>query len=295
MEAIDLLKGSYDLHVHTGPDVMKRKLNDFEMAERLSKVGMKGFGIKSHYFCTAERASLINSHQEDVKVFGALSLNNSVGGMNPVAVEMAALDGAKIIWMPTVDSLNEDTHFKSGFYKSLPGWAKFKEKLIENKIESAPISVLDNEGNITVATKEVLRVIAKYDLILATGHLSKKEIFPLIDEANAQGVKKFVVTHPDFPSIALTKEEQKQLVEKGAIMEHCYTTPSTNKMEWNDLFEKVRYVGVGNCILSTDLGQHHSVYPDEGMLDFITQFLNHGFTGEEIQIMIQSNPEKLIN
>jgi hypothetical protein len=37
-------------------------------------------------------------------VFGALTLNHSVGGLNPVAVEIAGRSGCKIVWMPTVDA-----------------------------------------------------------------------------------------------------------------------------------------------------------------------------------------------
>ena len=47
---------------------------------------------------------------------------------------------------------------------------------------------------------EVLRVVAAHDLVLATGHLSRDEIFAVVDAAVAAGVETIVVTNPEFPS-----------------------------------------------------------------------------------------------
>ena len=34
----DLLKGAYDLHIHTAPDVVQRKCGDLELARRLPEM-----------------------------------------------------------------------------------------------------------------------------------------------------------------------------------------------------------------------------------------------------------------
>jgi hypothetical protein len=120
--------------VHTGPDVFQRKIDDMDLAERVQKLGMKGFGIKSHYFCT-ERARLVNKIYPDVHAVGAITLNYSVGGMNPLAVELAARDGAKIVWIPTFDALNEREFFlKKPKTAKLPYWAKLQHELKEQGI-----------------------------------------------------------------------------------------------------------------------------------------------------------------
>lgn len=294
MDINSLLDGAYDLHVHTGPDLIERKLSDIEMVQDIKLAGLKGYGIKSHYFCTAERARLMMEMEPEVEVIGSISLNNSVGGLNPFAVEMAARDGAKIVWMPTVDSKNEDFWFTSGKYKKLPGWAKIKEQLIKDGLKGESLTVLTKDGQVSSKAIEVLKVIKKHGLILATGHLSKEEIFPLIDKAHELGIKKIVVTHPNFPSIDLNKEEQKELVEKGAMMEHCFTTPHTGKMTWDQLVDEIKYVGVENCILSTDLGQQHAIKPSEGMRLFVETLLKHGFSNSDIVQMIKTNPKQLL-
>src|ERR1700735_5671266 len=93
------------MHVHGDPDVMRRQVTDLQLARRCWDVGLAGFALKSHYVPTAERAAVLNEalNQEvpggKVRVLGALTLNASVGGLNPIAVEIAARGGAPILWM----------------------------------------------------------------------------------------------------------------------------------------------------------------------------------------------------
>ncbi|MEN3616265.1 DUF6282 family protein, partial [Plantactinospora sp. ZYX-F-223] len=89
------------------PDVMERRIDDLDLAGRFAEVGLAGFVLKSHYVPTAERAAVVRKVRPDVDVLGALTLNGSVGGMNPAAVEIAGRQGARIVWMPTVDSGNQ--------------------------------------------------------------------------------------------------------------------------------------------------------------------------------------------
>ncbi|MDT8861840.1 DUF6282 family protein [Alkalihalobacillus sp. MEB130] len=290
---IDLLKGAYDLHVHSGPDVANRKLDDFEMAERLSKIGMKGYGIKSHYFCTAERARLVNKLYPDFHPIGAIALNNSVGGINPLAVELAARDGAKIVWMPTVDSTNEQDYFKKGNHKKLPFWAKLQKELMDQGKVQSSISILEGDQLIKEAY-DVLDIIKNHNIILATGHLGKEETFVLVKAASDMGIKKIILTHPNFPSTRYTKEEQKELASLGAYMEFCFTTPHSGKTTWEEVYEEIRFVGAEKCILSTDLGQPTALYPDEGLQMFVNNLLENGFSEDEIRQMTVKNTTFLV-
>jgi len=286
----ELLEGAYDLHVHTGPDVSPRKLDDLEMAERISKLGMKGFGIKSHYFSSGERARLVKKVYPNLNPIGALTLNHTVGGINPVAVEMAARVGAKIIWMPTFDAANEMEYmFNQSSYEELPPWAKVQFELSKQGKVQAGITVLE-DGKLKPAVYDIMDIAAKNDLILATGHLGKQEIYAFVATAKERGLKKVVVTHPTFSSVNLSKEEQKELAELGAYMEQCFgvITPHYG-IDWDGLYEAIRYVGPENCILSSDLGQTNNPYPDEGMLAFASNLLNNGFSKDEIKTMTVKN------
>src|SRR3954468_12767237 len=103
-QARDLVAGAYDLHVHIAPDLVERRIDDVALARRFAEVGLAGFALKSHYTSTAERARVVSSVVPGIEVVGTLTLNRAVGGLNAVAVEIAAREGARIVWMPTVDS-----------------------------------------------------------------------------------------------------------------------------------------------------------------------------------------------
>src|ERR1044072_7621929 len=101
------LEGAYDLQIHVGPDVIARRIDDIDCAKEFLARKMKGFVLKSHYIQTGERAQVVTKAVPGSRVFGAVTLNHSVGGLNPVAVELAGRTGCKIVWMPTVDAQNE--------------------------------------------------------------------------------------------------------------------------------------------------------------------------------------------
>lgn len=290
-KALELLQGAYDLHVHTGPDVSERKLDDLEMAERLKAIGMKGFVIKSHYFSSAERARLVNKLHPEVKAMGGLTLNNTVGGINPEAVEISAKLGVKVIWMPTFDAENEARYMEEqSNYEEPPPWAQVQKDI--NRADKKHLTILDADENLTPGTLEIIEISKSNGMILATGHLSKNEIFKLVKECRDRNHKKIVVTHPTFSSVALSKEEQRELTELGAIMEQCFgvITPDYG-IDWGGLYKTIRFVGPENCILSSDLGQITNPYPDEGLQTFVQNLLNNGFTEDEIRKMTENTVE----
>src|SRR2546427_6459246 len=118
------LEGAYDLQVHVGPDVIARRIDDIDCAKEFLARGMNGFVLKSHYIQTGERAQVVTKAVPGSRVFGAVTLNHSVGGLNPVAVELAGRTGCKIVWMPTVDAQNETAGGLDRGSAELPFWGK---------------------------------------------------------------------------------------------------------------------------------------------------------------------------
>ena len=47
--------------MHVAPDVVERITDDLTLARRFKELGMAGFVLKSHYGCTAERASVVRT------------------------------------------------------------------------------------------------------------------------------------------------------------------------------------------------------------------------------------------
>jgi len=288
------LEGAYDLQVHVAPDVIERRIDDLDLAREFLAHGMKGFVLKSHYIPTAERARVVTKAAPGIAAFGAIALNHSVGGLNPVAVEIAGRSGTKIVWMPTVDADNETAGRVDGPTGKLPFWAKIQRELAATGIHPPPLSVIDMEGEITAATRLCLEVIARHDMILATGHLGRAEIFALVRTAREMGVKKVVVTHAEFPSQNLSADEQRELADMGAVIEHCFTTMHTGKAPWEGVFESIRRAGPERCLLSTDLGQTINPPVAEGFAMFAQRLLDAGFTASDVRRMAVENAAALV-
>jgi len=288
------IEGGYDLQVHVAPDVIERRIDDLDLGKEFLSHGLKGFVLKSHYFPTAERAQVVTKAIPGIRAFGAVVLNHSVGGVNPVAVELAGRSGAKIVWLPTVDAANETAGRAGGTNVKLPFWAQIQRDLSAMGISPPPLTVLDENGQLNEATRRCLELIGRHNMIMATGHLGRKEIFALVKAAREMKLQRVLVTHAEFPSQNLTAEEQVELASQGAYIEHCFTTMHTKKAPWEVVMDSIRKVGAERCVLSTDLGQTINPPVAEGFAMFAQTLLDGGFTVEQIHRMAVTNPGALV-
>jgi hypothetical protein len=294
VRARELVRGAYDLHVHTGPDLLPRSASDLELAYRCREYGLAGFVIKSHYVPSAPRAALVRSLVPDVTVLGSITLNAPVGGINAVAVEIAAREGARIVWMPTFDSLNEiagHASFPPGTKQ--PPWARLQEELRAQGVRSEPVRVVDEKGRVLPEVAEVLRSVAKHDLVLATGHLERDEIFAVAEAALAEGVRQVIITHPEYPSQNLSAGDQVALARQGAFLERCFAPPYSGKVPWERMFANIRAAGPGHSFLSTDLGQLDNPPIEDGLALLVDRLIEAGFSDDEIYTMAVVNTTRL--
>jgi hypothetical protein len=239
---------------------------------------------------TADRAAVVRKAVPGVDVLGAITLNGSMGGMNPAAVEIAGRLGARIVWMPTVDSRNQRSSTAADLPGSKPAmWGALQADLHAQGIVPDVVEVVSADGTVLEQVRKVLRVIAKHDMALATGHLSAPEILAVVREARALGVRRVVVTHPEFTSQRLTVAQQRELAAEGALLERCFTTPYTGKVSWSDLFDNIRAVGVEHSILSSDLGQPFNPPVEDGIALFADRLLEAGFKEDEVRVMAVDN------
>jgi Family of unknown function (DUF6282) len=291
----ELVRGSFDLHVHIDPDVVGRIVDDVTLAERFRALGLAGFGLKSHYTSTAERARVVTRVVPEVRAIGTLVLNAAVGGLNPLAVEIAAREGARIVWLPTVDAVNEASARERSYPEGakVPMWVRLQQDLREAGMETPPVAVVDEHGAPLPALLDVLKVVAAHQLVLATGHLARDEIFAAVDAALAAGVRDVVVTHPEFTSQDLSIADQVALAERGALLERCFTTPHTGKCSWEHMWDGIRATGAERNLLSTDLGQPANPPVEDGLALFADRLLEGGFAEEEIRTMTVVNSTRL--
>jgi hypothetical protein len=155
------------------------------------------------------------------------------------------------------------------------------------------LSVTEN-GQVTQAARQCLEIIAKHEMVLATSHIRPSEVLPVVHAAQDVGVKRIVVTHPEFPTTLLSIDQQKELARLGVYFERCFTTPNTGKITWEEVYANIREVGPASTILATDLGQTTAPYPDEGLGIFIGRLLENRFSEREVQVMVRDNPAQLL-
>jgi hypothetical protein len=294
--ARELLRGAYDTHIHVAPDVVERSVDDVTLARRFSALGMDGFILKSHYTATAERASVVRAAVPGIDALGAIVLNRAVGGMNALAVEVAAREGARTVWLPTVDSVNESHERDAAGRRDgakVPVWVKLQLELREQGIEIPPVPVVDDGGAVLPETRAVLERIAHHGLLLGTGHLARDEIFAVVDAAIETGVQQIVITHPEFPAQSLSVEDQRALARRGALLERCMTTPHTGKVAWEEWIAHIRTTGPEHSVLSTDLGQVFNPPVQDGMGIMVDRLLDAGFNDEEVQVMAVANTRRV--
>ena len=292
--ARELVQGGYDLHIHVGPDVQKRSVDDVTLAHRFAELGLAGFGLKSHYTSTAERAQIVSGVAPGVRAIGTITLNWAVGGMNALAVEIAAREGARIVWMPTFDSPAETagrTEPRPG--DKVPMWAKLVHEVRELGFSVDPVEVTDTNGELLPETRLVLETIARHGLILATAHLGRDDTFAVVDAAFAAGVETVVITHPEFTCQNFSIEDQVALVEKGCLIERCLTTPHSGKTTYEHVFDGVRAVGVERNFFSSDCGNPDYPPVEDGLALWADKLLEAGFGEDEIRAMVVENSRRL--
>ena len=292
--ARELVRGAVDYHVHVAPDFAERRITDVQLARRSRELGLGGFGLKSHYTATHERAAVVREAVPGVIVLGTVTLNRAIGGLNALAVEVAARQGARLVWFPTVSSVNEQHEvLEADPNGKVPVWVRFELALREAGAPVGPVPVVDAAGALLPEAEQVLEIIANHHLVLNTGHLSRDEIFTLVAGAVEHGVRDIVVTHPEFPSQRISPEDQIALADQGALMERAFTTPHTGKCSWEQVFEATRAVGAERTVWATDLGQVFNPPVEDGLALMADRFLEAGFSEAEITSMAVTNTRRV--
>jgi hypothetical protein len=215
--------------------------------------------------------------------------------MNALAVEIAAREGARIVWMPTFDSPAETagrTEPKPG--DKVPMWAKLVHEVRELGFSVEPVEVTDANGELLPETQLVLETIARHGMILATAHLGLDDTFAVADGAFAAGVETVVITHPEFTCQNFSIEDQVALVEKGCLMERCLTTPHSGKTTYEHVFDGVRATGVERNFFSSDCGNPDYPPVEDGLALWVDKLLEARFAEDEIRTMVVENSRRLV-
>jgi Family of unknown function (DUF6282) len=271
------LAGVIDIHAHSAPDSSPRSIDAIDLARLAKSRGMRGLVLKNHYQPTASLAYVVRKEVPGIEVFGGVDLNLSVGGMNPFAVEhMAATTGGygRFVWMSTFDS----------------------EAQVRYSKQDRPFVRVSQNGQLLPETRQVIAVIAKHNLVMATGHVSAEEGLMLIREARTQGVQHMVVTHAMLAPIHMSDAQMLEAAKMGAYIEFVYNglLGSYKEFTFKDYARAIRYVGVDHCILASDMGQPANPLHPDGLVALFDGLKKEGITQAEINRMAKENPARLL-
>jgi hypothetical protein len=278
------LAGAVDLHVHTAPDVVPRRVDDRELVAAAADAGMAAVLLKSHVTLTADRATLA-SRDGKVRVFGGLVLNRSVGGLNPVAVETAIELGAKQIWMPTLHA------------QSCMDQAEVEMFVHEVRRGRKGISILDRDGKLIPELYPLLEVIRDADVILGTGHLSPDESLALLRAASRMRVRKKLVTHPHMHFTFFDRERMHAAVDCGARLEFdaLSCTPGWHRaVSPAETAAAIREIGARHCVCASDGGQTSNPSPVDMLHGFARALRDEGIAGDELRRLFCDGPAELL-
>lgn len=285
------LNNAFDLHLHSSPSLFERIGDDVEMARVAREAGMRGIMLKSHWESTVSRAYHTMKQVPGILVFGGITLNHHVGGINPSAVDAAVKSGAKEIWMPT---------YHSKAHADLYGFGKYAHmnSKTDTDINIKPISILDEKGKLTENILNVLRIVKKADVILATSHISSVEVLKLVKVAKDIGFPKILVTHAFFNPPGMTINDIKKAVDLGAFIEFCagaLTSPIPDYGKLEYFVEAIKNCGPNHIIISSDAGQARKPWFTECIRVFAQCLYHKGIKGSNLQTMMIENQKYLLN
>jgi len=286
-----LLKGAIDPHVHSGPSIAPRSLDHLDLVRQASVAGFAAVVTKDHDYSGVVAAQLISTQFPELptKIYSSIVLNNVVGGFNAFAVEHTAAMGGKVVWMPTLAAENHLRWEKTSNWVHPASTQKMRR--------AVGIPVVDNGKHVRDEVKEVLDIIAKNDMVLASGHLHVSETWLVFEEAKRRGAERLVLTHPE-EIVDASLNDVKGIAAMGAFVEHslCMFIEGSKfkTCEGDDLRRHIEAAGIDKTILCSDLGQTGTLSPLEGFRRGIKLCIDLGYRDEEIRKMVSINAARAI-
>lgn len=290
MAAIDnLLAGAVDLHCHSGPSPMPRRITHAEAARQAEEAGFRAILAKCHYHDTVTDIIAMAPLLEglNVQVFGGIALNSQNGGLNPFAVDRSLKMGGKMIWFPTISSrahLDHAAHNAATQNHFQP----------RGMMQSQEVSVFDDGGDVKPVVHEIIGQAKEAGACVSTGHLGYDAARAVVEAAAKAGHTQVVLSHPNF-LVGIERQQAAELAALGATIEHDlamymegrhFTIPEL--LEWIDL------IGPERTSFGSDLGQVGNPLPVEGYREVVGKLADSGVSEKAIRLMVRDNPSRLI-
>lgn len=282
--AAELLRGAWDLHMHAAPDVVPRIQRADEVLADAEAAGMGAIGLKDHCGSTAALATVLDavSGSSGPRVFGSITLNPPMGGLNPYAVEAALREGARTVWFPT---------YSSRHHLDLLGRGPFPLATHEKGF-----TLYTEDSHFQSGIREILTLVAEHDAVLSTGHLAPEESLILFRAAKEAGVKRMVLTHASLGVTDAGLALQREARSLGAWIEHCLLalTPGERSCTEAEMAAQIQAIGAEHVFLTSDLGQMPNGPVVAGFGNGLARLVAAGLSRREAKMISSVNPEKVL-
>jgi hypothetical protein len=285
----ELLDGAVDLHCHSGPSPMPRRITHAEAAAQAADAGFRAIVVKCHYHDTVTDVLSMAPLLADlpIEVFGGIALNTANGGLNPWAVDRSVRMGGRIVWFPTISSRIHLDHAA----QHAETQAHFQPL---GMMQSGEVSVFDADGDVLEVVGTIVEQIRDGGALLSTGHLDAESALAVTRVAHDKGLDRIVVSHPNYVS-DIDAARLEEMIALGAVVEHevamyadDHIFPAEVLVDW------IRRIGAENTVLGSDLGQVGNPLPVDGYRVLLARLLELGVSEEEMSLMVRTNPARLI-
>ena len=280
-----LLQGAVDTHFHGAPCPTATRRGEIDYAIRATELGMQAICNKSVTGATARSCRIIQEvvnqwakdhNKKPCKMVGGVVLCPQIGGINVEAVVNCAQLGGKFVWTPVLESSH---------HRMLMG---ISETLGHG------IDVVDQNDEVVPELKDIFKVIAEYDLVLACAHQSTRERLIMVDTARELGVKRILLCHVFQPTTRLDIEQMKMFVAKGCYLEHPFYDLTPMAWPWDETLEAIEEIGADHFVIASDCGNWRKPDPIDFYKITIGLLLECGILESDLSKMVRLNAEKLI-
>lgn len=293
MSAVDaLLKGAIDLHTHSGPSPMPRRIDHVEAARQAAEAGFRAILVKCHYHSTVTDVLAMSSQLASIptQVFGGVALNTVTGGLNLHAVDLAVKLGGRMVWFPTISSTAHLDHAAHN-----EGTRSHFTPL--GMLPQEPVPVIDASGAVLPEVRRILEYTRDAGVAVSMGHLGAESATAVVEAAHEIGQRRILISHPNYV-VGIDQALAKRLAGLGAVFDQPIAmydklgAPSLFPFE--ELLSWIDAVGPEHTVLGSDLGQVGNALPMEIYRSIVPRLLDAGIPESDLRQMLAVNPARLL-
>ena len=293
MTAVDtLLNGAIDVHTHSGPSPMPRRIDHVEAARQAAEAGFRAILVKCHYHSTVTDVLAMADLLKDIptEVYGGVPLNTVTGGLNLHAVDLAVKLGGRMVWFPTISAgghLDHAAHNENTRSHFTP----------MGMLPQELVPVIDEAGEVLPEVRRILEYTSAAGVAVSTGHLDAVSATAVVEAAHEIGQKRILVSHPNYIA-GIDHARAQHLADLGTVFDlpiAMYDKLGEKPMfPLEELLGWIDAVGPDHVVLGSDLGQLGNLLPMEVYRDIVPKLLDAGLPEKDLRQILAVNPAVLL-